>query len=65
MITCINKNNTFRIETGEIVTVEKMDLIPDVGILVYWSIGNSDSIFRDSYNDAIKFLNDEKAVLIN
>ncbi len=65
MITVINSNNVFQIETGEIVTIEKMDLIPDLGILVYWSIGKSDTIFKDSYKDAIDFLNNEKAIILN
>jgi hypothetical protein len=64
MITSINSNDKFEIQTGEVITVEKMDLLVDIGILVHWSIGKSDTIFIDGYADAVKFLNEEKAISI-
>ena len=37
----------------------------DLVMLVSFSICKLDTIFRDSYNDALEFLNDEKAISIN
>jgi len=65
MITSISANSKFIISTGELITVEKMEYNLDLGMLVSFSIGKSDTIFRDSYNDALEFLNDEKAISIN